>query len=677
MPTGRLHDVVGHIRKLGEKDNAGTLDDRELLERFVTRRDEAAFGALLARHGPMVLDVCRRVLPDRSAADDAFQATFLVLARKAGSIGKRELLGNWLYGVAYRTASKAKVTAAKRKARERAAPRPEPPDPLAEMTVRELFSVLDEELNGLPSRYRAALVLCYLEGKTRDEAAAQLGCSPATLDRRLRRGKDLLRARLARRGVASSAALLPLLLAPGTAAARVPAALGTSVVEAAVRLAPGGATTPLVSAKTHLIPARVAALADGVLQAMFITRVKTAAALVLLLAALGAGAGLFWEGTLSARQPSADPQPRVAPALRLQPPKVGEKEKAEPKPRIIKADSVFRAAWSRDGSILATVNLAQEKDEREIGGEKRAVTVFHSTVKFWDVEKGELKQSLGEEKKVRVGSVAVSPDGKLAAVVAGLEWEGRTYPYEVRVVNLETGRLQKTIELDGIHRVVTFSPDGKTLAIGGQYVPQKLDGPFERTVRLWDLTAGKVVKEFKQELDAAAVEETGYLDGLRDLAFSPDGKLLASADADWKVRLLEVETEKVLQTLDGHTSVILAVAFAPDGKTLVSGSFDETVRVWDVGTGKELRKLKGNKGRVSSLSYSPDGSLVATGGTVDKGGASEVILWDAATWEPKKVLPGEHGGTWVSFSATDGKTLAVGGRHVKLWRVGDLLAVGK
>jgi RNA polymerase sigma factor (sigma-70 family) len=674
MSTGPLHDVLDHFRRLGARDAAGRLDDRQLLDRFASGRDEAAFEELLTRHGPMVLDVCRRVLGDRAAADDAFQATFLVLASKAGSIRRGELLGNWLYGVAYRTAARAKVEAARRKAREAAAPTPPQTDPLAEMTVRELFAVLDEELNRLPPRYRAPLVGCYLEGRTRDEVAGRLGYSLATLDRLLGRGRDLLRARLARRGVTSSAALLPLLLSQGAAAARLPAPLFGDTVRAATAVAAHGPNTAIVSAKTPAVPARVAALAEGVRRAMFLTRVKTVAAFALLLGLLGAGAGTLLPDALAGRPPLPGPAPQ---GLRSPRPAPKAEGKGDPKPRLLKADYVFDMAWSPDGKVVASVGHRHERVEREVGGEKRAVTLFHSTVTFWDAGTGELRKSTGEEERVRVGSVTLSGDGNLAALVAGHEWEGRSYPYEVRLVDTQTGATRKTIELDGVLRVVAFSPDGKTLAVGGQYLPAKLDGPFERTIRLWDLEMEKVTREFKQELDAEAVQETGYLDGLRALAFSHDGKLLASADADWKVRVLNVGTGKVEQTLDGHTSVAWAVAFAPDGKTLVSGSPDGTARVWNVGTGKEVRQLQGNKGLVRSAAFSPDGNLLATGGTVDQGGAPEVILWDTSTWEPKTVLSGEHGGTLVRFSPGDGKTLAVGGHHIKLWRVDALPPGGK
>src|SRR5262245_28088037 len=239
MAASQLGSMMGRIRKLVTGPGSGKPADHELLERFVKRRDEAAFASLLAQHGPMVLDVCRRVLRDPHGAEDAFQATFLVLLRKAGSIREGALLGNWLYGVAYRTAARANVEAAKRRVRESKHPAKHAADPLAEITARELLAVLDEELHGLPAHYRAPLVLCYLEGKTRDEAARLCGWSLATLGRRLERGRELLRAKLTRRGLTLSAALLSILLSQTPASSGVPASLATATTRL-VTLAVGG-----------------------------------------------------------------------------------------------------------------------------------------------------------------------------------------------------------------------------------------------------------------------------------------------------------------------------------------------------------------------------------------------------------------------------------------------------
>src|SRR5215472_4077824 len=180
------------------------LTDRHLLERFVSAQDQAAFAALVQRHGPMVLGVCRRLLRDAHEAEDAFQATFLVLVHKARSIDRPELLGPWLYGVAVRIAGQARQ-AARRRAREREAAAMPDGDPSVELVWRELRQVLDEELGRLAQKYRAPLVLVYLEGKTTEEVARQLGCPKGTVQSRLARGRDRLRQRLVRRGVVPSA----------------------------------------------------------------------------------------------------------------------------------------------------------------------------------------------------------------------------------------------------------------------------------------------------------------------------------------------------------------------------------------------------------------------------------------------------------------------------------------
>src|SRR5437763_2284216 len=176
MATGHVIGVIQHLRRaMLLRDGAG-LTDGQLLEDYLSRRDEAALAALVQRHGPMVWGVCRRVLFNHHDAEDAFQATFLVLVRKAASIASRELLANWLYGVAHQTALKARATAAKRKGRERQVTDMPEPAVTQHDPWRDVQPVLDEELSRLPDKYRGVLVLCDLEGKTRKEAAQQLGC---------------------------------------------------------------------------------------------------------------------------------------------------------------------------------------------------------------------------------------------------------------------------------------------------------------------------------------------------------------------------------------------------------------------------------------------------------------------------------------------------------------------
>jgi RNA polymerase sigma factor (sigma-70 family) len=221
----------------------------------------------------MVLGVCRRLLGDAHEAEDAFQATFLVLVHKARSLGRPELLGPWLHGVAHRTAARAR-RAARRRAREREAVAMPDGDPAAEVVWRELRQVLDEELGRLAGKYRDPLVLFYLQGKTTEEVAELLGCPKGTVLSRLARGRDRLRDRLARRGAALSVWALALILVEKAAPAAVPAALAEGAIKAAVLTAAG-------TAATGAIPATVAALTKGVLRSMFLSKLKVLTAVVL------------------------------------------------------------------------------------------------------------------------------------------------------------------------------------------------------------------------------------------------------------------------------------------------------------------------------------------------------------------------------------------------------------
>src|SRR5262245_326915 len=208
MQTGQRKSPLAPLRRALARREGGGLSDAELLGRFLARQDEAAFEVLVRRHGAMVLGVCRRVLGHAQDAEDAFQATFLVLVRRAAAIRKRDSVGNWLYGVAYRTSLEARAAAARRHATERqVSTMPEPAVGPAE-PLGDLRAVLDAELARLPEKYRAALVLCDLQGHARREAARQLGVPEGTLSSRLAAGRRLLADRLARRGISLSLAAL-------------------------------------------------------------------------------------------------------------------------------------------------------------------------------------------------------------------------------------------------------------------------------------------------------------------------------------------------------------------------------------------------------------------------------------------------------------------------------------
>jgi RNA polymerase sigma factor (sigma-70 family) len=320
MTSAQAGIVLQHIRGLaGARRVAVGPPDAQLLGRFTAQRDEAAFAALVRRHGPMVLNVCRSVLHHEQDAEDAFQATFFVLARKADSLRQPEAVAGWLCEVAYHVAVKAQADAARRRAQERRATPMPPADPTLDMTLRDLRRVLHEELRRLPDKYRLPLVLCYLEGRSQEQAAGQLGWTRGMLRGRLDRGREHLRRRLAVRGVALAA----LLCATAAAPRAVAEALADSVVRAAVLSAVDGAATGVVSA-------RAAALAEGVTRAMFTSKVKVATAVLLAVSLVALGVGLLAQQALAAREPpGGSPQAAVRmqePAPAAAPPPAADTE---------------------------------------------------------------------------------------------------------------------------------------------------------------------------------------------------------------------------------------------------------------------------------------------------------------------------------------------------------------
>ncbi|MDR3621304.1 MAG: sigma-70 family RNA polymerase sigma factor [Paludisphaera borealis] len=297
----RQGDYHQAIERLFNEGSVSGLSEVQLLERFAARRDEAAFAALVERHGPMVLGVCRRFLRDPNDVDDAFQAVFLVLVRKAGGLRQKDLLGNWLYGVACRVAVRARSTVAQRRAKagptgnaERLAVdrrRPLDEEPWESLNRDEGRSWLHEEVERLPRRYRQPVVACYFEGRTHEEAATLLNCPLGTVKGRLSRARDLLRKRLERRGLAVPAVALAAQLASPDLRAAVPVPLASATVRSGLALATAGASLMTTSA----ISTSVRTLTEGVLHAMVVTHVKAVALPMTLVAAgvLAAGAGVI------------------------------------------------------------------------------------------------------------------------------------------------------------------------------------------------------------------------------------------------------------------------------------------------------------------------------------------------------------------------------------------------
>jgi RNA polymerase sigma-70 factor (ECF subfamily) len=381
----------------------GGVTDGQLLQRFLAQKDEAAFTELVNRHGPMVLGVCRRVLGNSADAEDAFQATFLVLVRRAGALAARPVLGDWLHGVAHRTALKARAALARRRAKEQALARPEAQ---GEETRNDWLPLLDEALSRLPEKYRLPLVLCDLEGRTRREAAEQLGWPEGTVAGRQARGRALLARRLLRSVQVLSGAL-PAALGTNAVQAALPPALLGSTVQAATLVAAGQMTAQGV------LSAQALTLVKGVLQAMLLTRIKIG--LTILAVVLLCGGGIAAYGIGKGHPPQAREQesrPAVAP------PQDRKKEQADAAGKLL---GTWRLVLVEDEGLRLSEGRPEIKDARVIfddrtmtildvqdGKEKRAVLRYRldTTTTPWQIELAEQK----DQAELRPGICEIKGD---------------------------------------------------------------------------------------------------------------------------------------------------------------------------------------------------------------------------------------------------------------------------
>jgi RNA polymerase sigma factor (sigma-70 family) len=640
MANGPMKRMIGQLRKAVLVRAGGDLTDGQLLECFVSRRDEAAFEALLRRHGPMVLGVCRRVLRDAHDAEDAFQATFLVLVRKAGSVVPRDRVGNWLYGVAVRTALEAKTMAARRRLKERRVrdlPRPEAVPAEDWSDVRPL---LDEELSQLPDKYRVPVVLCDLEGKSRQEAAEQLGWPKGTVASRLATARRMLARRLARRGVALSGGALAAGLVHQHASAAVPPALVAATLKTAALFASGhGPAAGEIS--------KAAALAEGVLKAMLLTRLKTSVAVLLALGVIGL------TGTLTYRVLAAEPAGRGDPVI--QQAAAEEAEPPEPKTEapasrpadtgkaadVAEVERLIRQMGSDQFTEREAATQALEKigepaydalrkaaaDSDDVEIRKRAEGILRTIEQRWEVRRFEGHSG-----------VALSPDGR-RALSAGdghtvLLWDVATGAELLRL----TGH---TVDVAGF----AFAPDGR----------RALSASLDKTLRLWDLETGKELRRFE-----------GHTDWVYSVAVSPDGRRALSASKDRTMRLWDVETGKELRRFEGHANEVIAVVFSPDGQRALSSSGDKTVRLWDLETGKELRRFEGHTGGVPCVAFAPDGRRALSGS-----GDKTLCLWDVETGKELRRFTGHSEGVrGVAFTPDGRRALSASfDKTVRVWDV--------
>jgi RNA polymerase sigma factor (sigma-70 family) len=587
----------------------------------------------------MVLDVCRGVLGDGPDAEDAFQATFLVLAQKAGSIRKAAALGSWLHGVARRIALKARAQSAARHKHEARAPERQAAQ-ADDLSWREVRQVLHEELGGIPQRYREPLVLCYLEGATQQRAAARLGLAERTVRERLERGRELLRLRLVRRGLGLAAILAVGAWPAATVSAAVPAVLVDSAVKAATRVAAGGTAAAVVSAKA-------AALTQGVLRTMFLTKLKVATA-GLLVAALLLG-GMLIPGLCALPQPSLAQHPAVK---RQQKQSEKEPAKKQPADKPMAKEPSGRPTW-QIGPTLQQHGDRLWEVAYSADGKWLASSGSDKSVMLWDVVKRKSVHTLSHG--AFINSVAFTPDNKTLVTASGSPDEEP----QIRFWDVETGKEQTTLKghASMVHGL-SVSKDGKVLVACVSSIDFRVADNGE--VVFWDL-------ETRKKIAAATC------DRVHRAILSHDGKKLVTAHSNGTAKLWDVDDNFVLR---GETvlveGVVTSLCASPDRKTfVVDPVFADApvIEVRDFETGKVLHSFAHKEVSVRDVAFSPDGKTLVTGccrkvktGTGDEL-AGEVKFWDIATGQEKQVLSDKLGPVNSVAFAPDGKALAVGLHH--------------
>jgi RNA polymerase sigma factor (sigma-70 family) len=684
-----------HLDRLAGIQGPQVPDDVWLLEQFLLSRDADAFTALVQRHGPLVWRVCRRVLADVHDAEDAFQATFLVLARKAGAIRKPGSLASWLHGTAFRIARKARAHIRRQQLHQNQVPVTPTTDPSLGAACRELGEIVEEEVQRLPEKYRVAILLCYWEGKSVGEVARQLGWPPGTVKTRLARARHLLHDRLARRGVTLSAGVAALLLTPPGAEAAVPAVLAATA-------------SRMGMASAAQVSARVVKLAEASARGLGVVKVGVMLALVL---GVAAAAGMLAHQLLVAKQPQARQVTGTRPAsTEPEQPKVRTDRHGDPLPPeavarlgtmrfrhegeaqslVFSPDGKVLAARSQDGVFLWNARtgrllrrLPMPGGMMDIGtlisfspdSKKLAGPLDAKHIGLWEADTGKLVRRYALPEVVAepregadIHTVRFSPDGKYLAVggcnnsyvldvaagkpihhfkecvgslvfspdsanlVLGVTGRLPSQGCRLQVRDVRTGKLLRQQEGHPTLIIdIAFSPDGKTMATGGSNL-----------ITLWDVT-GKVRTRIKRQMGQ-----------VKNLAFTPDGKTLVSGNEQYgKVHVWDVATGKERRQLPARLGILRSMALSPDGKTVAAGTVYNTIRLWDLASGRELfAEQRGHDSQVNSVAFAPDGKLLASGGE-----NGQVWLWETATGKPLRELRGTSV-RQVAFSP-DGRRLAL------------------
>jgi RNA polymerase sigma factor (sigma-70 family) len=676
MPHAAIPFLSQSLRRLTSQYSDPSTD-HDLLQRFVICHDEDAFAALVERHAAMVLGLCRSILRNHHDAEDIFQATILVLARKAGSIRKGASVGSWLYAVAYRMAHKARLRSGKQRAYEQQVPSTAEKTPMDEVTWGELRDILHEEVSRLPEKYRAAVILCYWQGRTHEQAGQQLGCARGTIKDRLEKARELLRKRLARRGLALSATWFAASLSEGTSAA-----VSTELMQTTVR---GAMLFSMGQSPTGIVSAPAAALAGEFATGIVLTKFKNGLLLALMLGVVGGGAGIaaLREKSASEHEPEASAT-AAAPKAKL--------EHIDRQEQPLPTGAVARLGTLRFRHSDSITDLAIGTDGKSI------LSASGKDVYVWDLASGKERRRFPHE--TRVTSFAESCDGKLLAV--GCQdgtihlWDPST-GRDLRHFVAHKGKPRGQASPPGVH-VLTFTPDGRQIVSAGA----------EDSIRLWDVESGEQIREFDRfsQLAGIALSPDGKtLAGvvkndvtwelrlwevatgrerqrrpqpgkqLLSPAFSPDGKMLAIAvgELNWEkpcnIQLWDADASKEIRTLRGHNSWV-SCRFAPNGKTLISWSnYRDKARLWDVNTGKEIRRINPDSlVPLTRLLFCPDGKSLAS----FTQGHHHIRFWDRSTG--KELHSSGDAITQIDFLSfsPDGRFLAAGSRGdwaIRLWDV--------